>query len=60
MLSKEDLDFEVAELESEVGELPEGLQPSKTCFGLNLSDGKTDSAHIFWDRKTGRLESWSL
>lgn len=60
VLSKEDLDFEVAELQREVGPLPEGLQPSKTCIGLNLSDGLVDSAHIFWNRKTGRLDSWSL
>ena len=59
-LSKEDLDFEVSEHEREVGPLPEGLQPSKTCLGLSLSDGLVDAAHIFWNRKTGQLESWSL
>lgn len=60
VLSKEALDFEAAELEREVGSLPEGLQPSKTCSGLNLSDGLIDSAHIFWNRKAGRFDSWSL
>ena len=45
---------------SEVGELPEGLRPSRTCKGLNLSDGKVDSAHIYWNRKARRFDDWSL
>jgi hypothetical protein len=28
--------------------------------GLNLSDGETDSAHIYWNYKSHRFEDWTL
>ncbi len=59
-LTIEDLDFDPKRFRSEVGELPEGLRPSRTCKGLNLSDGKVDSAHIYWNRKARRFDDWSL
>ena len=59
-LTIEDLDFDPKRFKSEVGELPDGLRPSRTCKGLNLSDGKVDSAHIYWNRKARRFDDWSL
>jgi hypothetical protein len=40
-------------------ELP-GFQRSISCKGLNLSDGETDSAHIYWNRTTHRFDDWTL
>ena len=60
VLAIESLDFSIKELEQHVGYLPDGIQPSKTCVGLNLSDQMVDSAHIYWHRKNHRFESWSL
>jgi hypothetical protein len=37
-----------------------GFQQSKTCKGLNLSDGETDSAHIYWNHKALRFGEWQL
>ena len=31
---------------------------SKTCKGLNLSDGEIDSAHIFWNHDARRFQDW--
>lgn len=59
ILAIEPLDFTIDEFKREVGELPDGLRPSKTCVGLNMSDEMIDSAHIFWHRKAKRFESWS-
>ncbi len=39
------------------GPLP-GFRRSSTCKGLNLSDGKVDSAHIYWNRDTKRFVDW--
>lgn len=58
-LEIEDLDFKPEELEQEVGFLPSGLRPSKTCVGLSLSDQKVDAAHIYWNWDAKRFESWS-
>jgi hypothetical protein len=55
----ESLDFTTEEFEGEVESVPSGLQPSKVCVGLNLSDQLTDSTHVYWNRKTARFESWS-
>ena len=41
------------------GSLP-GFQLSTTCKGLNLSDGRGDSAHIYWNRKDRRFDDWVL
>ena len=59
VLTTEDLDFKIAEFEREVGNVPPGLRPSKSCLGLNMSDQLIDSAHIYWSRKARRFESWS-
>lgn len=59
VLTTETLDFSVQEFESEVGPLPEGLRPSKTCRGLNMSDQETDSVHIYWNRKSRQFDGWS-
>jgi hypothetical protein len=37
-----------------------GFQRSRSCKGLNLSDGETDSAHIYWNRNSRRFDDWSL
>jgi len=61
-LKIESLDFTPQELkeiaDSIGGEIPPGLRASKTCKGLNLSDG--DSAHIYWNHKARRFDDWSL
>ena len=59
-LTIEDNDFTKKEFEASIGEVPEGLQSSKTCKGLNLSDGERDSVHLYWNRKRGRIGAWSL
>lgn len=58
VLTTEPLDFKVEDFEKEVGPLPEGLHPSKTCLGLNMSDQRIDSAHIYWNRKARRFDDW--
>lgn len=40
-------------------ELP-GFRPSKSCKGLNLSDGETDSSHIYWNHDSQRFDAWRL
>jgi hypothetical protein len=60
ILTIESLDFDIKEMEQYVGSVPNGLQPSKTCLGLNMTDQMIDSAHIYWHRKNRRFESWSL
>ena len=52
-------DFDLKQFEQEVGYVPEGLQPSKTCMGLSLSDGDTDAAHIYWNRRARTFSAWS-
>jgi hypothetical protein len=37
-----------------------GFQRSRSCKGLNLSDGETDSAHIYWNRNSRRFDDWTL
>jgi len=54
-LKAEGLDFDPKE--DSGYDLP-GLQRSMTCKGLNLSDGEIDSAHIYWNRVSRRLEDW--
>jgi hypothetical protein len=56
----ESLDIDLARLRGEIGIAPPGLRPSKTCKGLNLSDGKVDSAHIYWNHEAARFAAWSL
>jgi hypothetical protein len=56
VLAKESLDLKPDELE----DMPEGFKPSKTCSGLNLSDGEVDSAHIYWNTKYRVFTDWTL
>jgi len=56
-LTIEDQDYDPTQ---DIGVEPEGFQRSKSCKGLNLADGFTDSAHIFWNRKTHRFADWTL
>jgi hypothetical protein len=58
ILTVEDLDFDAKEFQEQIGPLPEGLKPSKSCVGLNMSDQMIDSAHIYWNRKARRFEDW--
>ena len=60
ILEIEPLDFDINELERDVGYIPDGLQPSKTCVGLNMTDQMSDSAHIYWHRQRKRFENWVL
>jgi hypothetical protein len=60
VLSKETRDYKPGELEGEIGYLPDGFTPSKTCSGLNLTDENTDSAHIYWDAKSKHFRDWVL
>ena len=59
-LKVEDWYFEPMEFENLVGHLPDGLRPSRTCKGLNLSDGRIDSAHIYWNHNTKKFSDWTL
>lgn len=54
-LKIEEQDFDPKD---EVGvDLP-GFKRSRTCKGLNLSDGRTDSAHIYWNHEARRFNDW--
>jgi hypothetical protein len=56
-LTIEDLDYDPKQ---DLGyELP-GFRRSKSCKGLNLGDGLTDSAHIYWNHVSHRFEVWTL
>jgi hypothetical protein len=59
-LVAESLDIDVDRLSREIGVCPNGLRPSKTCKGLNLSDGKVGSAHIYWNHDAEQFAAWSL
>jgi hypothetical protein len=55
-LKVENLDFDPKE---DLGyDLP-GFQRSKICKGINLSDERTDSAHIYWNHEAHRFDDWS-
>jgi hypothetical protein len=56
-LKIEDLDYDPKEM---IGSDLDGFKRSKSCKGLNLSDGETDSAHIYWNHKLQRFEDWTL
>ena len=56
----EDMDYDPKELANSIGSAPEGMRPSKTCKGLKLDDGYTDSAHIYWNHVARRFDDWTL
>jgi hypothetical protein len=54
-LTAEDLDYDPKE---DPGyELP-GFERSKSCKGLNLSDGEIDSANIYWNHARREFDDW--
>jgi hypothetical protein len=58
-LRVESIDYDPAK--NDGGELRlEGFQQSKSCIGLNLSDGNTDSMHMYWNHVAKRLDWWRL
>ena len=59
-LSIEDGEFDEKDFQEMLGDIPDGLKSSKTCKWLRLSDGKIDSAHIYWNRTTKSFGTWSL
>lgn len=59
-LTIEDGDFDLEEFQNVVGYIPDGMRPSKTCKGLNLSDGNVDSAHIYWNHDAKQFSDWVL
>lgn len=54
-LTLESLDYDP---EEEAGGPLRGFQRSKTCKGLNLSDQKIDSAHIYWNHNANEFDDW--
>jgi hypothetical protein len=54
-LQTESLDYDPKE---DPGYVLPGFQRSKTCKGLNLSDGEIDSAHIYWNHESLRFDGW--
>jgi hypothetical protein len=54
------LDIESLDLdrEEELGYALPGFRRSNTCKGLNLSDGRSDSAHIYWNHESRRFDDW--
>ena len=57
ILQTESLDFDPEEA---LGYALPGFRRSKTCKGLNLSDGRSDSAHIFWNHESHQFDEWQL
>lgn len=55
-LTLESLDYDPKD---RVGDL-HGFRRSRTCKGLNLSDEKIDSAHIYWNHDAKRFDDWVL
>ena len=53
-LTTESLDYDP---EDAVGDLP-GFRRSRACKGLNLTDNKIDSAHIYWNHDARRFDDW--
>ena len=56
-LTVEDLDYDPVSI---IGQELPGFARSKTCQGLNLSDGEVDSAHIYWSHAARRFLTWGL
>ena len=45
--------------EDDVGVL-EGYKESKSCKGLNVSDGLCDAFHFYWNHEADSLSSWRM
>lgn len=56
-LTTESIDYDPVTDEGGPGAL-EGFRRSSTCIGLNLSDGETDSMHMYWNHLANRLDWW--
>jgi hypothetical protein len=56
-LATESIDYDPVNEEEGPGEL-EGFRRSSSCIGLNLSDGETDSMHMYWNHQAHRLNWW--
>jgi hypothetical protein len=54
-LETEDLDYDPKE---DLGYGLPGFRRSKTCRGIKLNDGRTDSPHIYWNHNSHRFEDW--
>lgn len=59
-LTIESLDGNANEFKEMLGSVPSGLRFSKICKGLNLSDDRVDTLHIYWNHKVKRFDFWSL
>lgn len=57
-LSIEDQDYDPSEIFD--GEPLSGFRRSKTCKGINVSDGECDSFHFFWNHELKTLQWWRL
>jgi hypothetical protein len=57
ILQTESLGFDPEEA---LGYALPGFRRSKTCKGLNLSDSRSDSAHIYWNHESRRFDDWVL
>ena len=51
-------DFDVRRMEQMLGEVPSGMRPSKTCKGIHLINGKSDSIHIYWNHDKRIFDYW--
>jgi hypothetical protein len=60
VLTVEDMNFDSKEFIQEIGNMPEGMRPSKICKGINMSDGAIDSAHIYWNHDKKQFSDWVL
>ncbi len=48
------------DLSDALGENPQGYTAVPGCFGLNISDGESDSIHIYWNSEARMLNWWRL
>ena len=55
VLAIESLDYDP---KIEIGSDLPGFVRSRSCQGLNLSDGQIDSAHIYWNRIRKQFADW--
>jgi hypothetical protein len=60
ILLTESLDIDLQRLRRDIGVVPDGLVRSKTCMGLQMTDQRVDSVHVYWHRQKRRFMAWSL